>query len=155
MQAGLIIGLLLLQGAERKSSSSAGKRRALPADGGPGPLPWSGYAAREGTVACLNDRRLDFTGSGLTLRNANVWPAFIHPDDLQHVLKANAKALQQRKEYSKEYRFRRRDGACRWMLDIAAPRVNSDGSLPGLLVPPLALADQNRHGKSWKRSVGN
>ncbi len=142
VQAGLIIGLLLQRVRSRKIDlrlRESEERFRLMVDTTPA-MVW--MCDQEGTVTYLNDRRLDFTGSGLTPGYANVWSAFIHPDDLQHVLKANAKALQQRKEYSKEYRLRRRDGAYRWMLDIAAPRVNGDGSFAGFVGSAADITDQ-------------
>ena len=61
---------------------------------------------------------------------------------MQSVLKANALALKQRKGFSKEYRLRRRDGVYRWMLDIAAPRINSDGSFAGFIGSAVDITDQ-------------
>ena len=68
--------------------------------------------------------------------------AFIHPDDLNSVQAGNALALKQRKGFSKEYRLRRRDGVYRWMLDIAAPRINSDGSFAGFIGSAVDITDQ-------------
>lgn len=142
VQAGLILGLLLQRARSRKVDlrlRESEERFRLMADTTPA-LVW--MCDQEGTVTYLNDRRIDFTGRDLAAGFGDVWSAFIHPDDLQHVLKANAKALQQRKEYSKEYRLRRRDGVYRWMLDTAAPRVNGDGSFAGFVGSAADITDQ-------------
>jgi PAS domain S-box-containing protein len=96
----------------------------------------------KGTVTYLNDRRIDFTGRDLATGFGDTWSAFIHPDDIESVQVANKRALEQQKEYSKEYRLRRRDGVYRWMLDIAAPRVNGDGSFAGFVGSASDITDQ-------------
>jgi PAS domain S-box-containing protein len=97
----------------------------------------------KGSVTYLNDKRMAFTGvdSGAGLGD-NVWSAFIHPDDLQGVLSANLQALERENGFSKEYRLRRRDGVYRWLLDIAAPRINVDGSFAGFIGSAVDITDQ-------------
>ena len=97
---------------------------------------------REGTVTYLNDRRIDFTGRDLATGFDDTWSAFIHPDDVESVQVANKRGLEEQREYSKEYRLRRRDGVYRWMLDIAAPRVNGDGSFAGFVGSAADITDQ-------------
>ena len=55
---------------------------------------------------------------------------------------ANRRALQQKEHYSKEYRLRRQDGEYRWMLDIAAPRINGDGRFAGFVGAAVDVTDQ-------------
>jgi signal transduction histidine kinase len=51
-------------------------------------------------------------------------------------------ALESHEAYSKEYRFRRRDGVYRWMFDVAAPRLNGDGSFAGFIGSAIDITDQ-------------
>ena len=142
VQAMLIIGLLWQRARNRKADLSlreSEKRFRLVADTTPA-LIW--MCDKEGTVTYLNDRRIDFTGRNLAMGFGDAWSAFIHPDDVESVQAANKRALEQQKEYSKEYRLRRRDGVYRWMLDIAAPRVNGDGSFAGFVGSAVDITDQ-------------
>ena len=138
----MIIGLLWQRARNRKADlrlRESEKRFRLMADTTPA-LVW--MCDREGTVTYLNDRRIDFTGRDLATGFGDTWSAFIHPDDVESVQAANKRALEQQKEYSKEYRLRRRDGVYRWMLDIAAPRVNGDGSFAGFVGSAADITDQ-------------
>jgi PAS domain S-box-containing protein len=142
VQAMLIIGLLWQRARNRKADlrlRESEERFRLMADTTPA-LVW--MCDREGTVTYLNDRRIDFTGRDLATGLGDAWSAFIHPDDLESVQTANKQALKQQKEFSKEYRLRRRDGVYRWMLDIAAPRVNADGSFAGFVGSAADITDQ-------------
>ncbi len=142
VQAVLIIVLLWQRARNRKADlrlRESEERFRLMADTTPA-LVW--MCDREGTVTYLNDRRVDFTGRDVATGFGDTWSAFIHPDDIESVQAANKRALEQQAEYSKEYRLRRRDGVYRWMLDIAAPRVNGDGSFAGFVGSAADITDQ-------------
>jgi PAS domain S-box-containing protein len=136
-----IIGLLLRRGRARKgdpNSQASEEAFRLMADATPA-LVW--MCDKDGTVTYLNHRRIDFTGPHPVAGLGDVWSAFIHPDDLQNVLKANALALKEKKGFSKEYRLRRRDQVYRWMLDIAAPRLHLDGSFAGFVGSAIDITE--------------
>ena len=142
VQAMLIVGLLWQRARNRKADlhlRESEKRFRLMADTTPA-LIW--MCDKEGTVTYLNDRRINFTGRDGTAGLEDVWTAFIHPDDVHSVQVANQRALEQQKEFSKEYRLRRRDGVYRWMLDVAAPRVNGDGRFAGFVGSASDITDQ-------------
>ncbi len=142
IQAMLIIALLWQRARNRKADlrlRESEKRFRLVADTTPA-LIW--MCDKDGTVTYLNDRRVDFTGRDLATGLGDVWSAFIHPDDTQSVKAANKRALERQQGYSKEYRLRRHDGVYRWMLDIAAPRVNEDGSFAGFVGSAADITDQ-------------
>src|SRR3984957_4185519 len=142
VQAMLIIGLLWQRARNRKADlrlRESEKRFRLMADTTPA-LVW--MCDKEGAVNYLNDRRIDFTGRDLAKGFGDTWSAFIHPDDIESVQAANKRALEQQKEDSKEYRLPRRDGVYRWMLDIAAPRRNGDGSFAGFVGSAADITDQ-------------
>jgi PAS domain S-box-containing protein len=142
VQAMLIIGLLWQRIRNRKADlrlRESEKRFRLVADTTPA-LIW--MCDKEATVTYLNDRWIDFTGRDSATGFGDVWSAFIHPDDIESVQAANKRALEQQKEFSNEYRLRRHDGVYRWMLDIAAPRVNEDGSFAGFVGSAADITDQ-------------
>ena len=142
VQAALIIVLLWQRARNRKADlrlRESEERFRLMADTTPA-LVW--MCDSEGAVTYLNDRRIDFTGRDLATGFEDTWSTFIHPDDLENVHAANKRGLEQQKEYSKEYRLRRHDGAYRWMLDIAAPRAHEDGSFAGFVGSAVDITDQ-------------
>jgi PAS domain S-box-containing protein len=141
-QSLLIIGLLWQRARKRKAEAvlrESEKRFRVMADTTPS-LVW--MCNPDGNVTYLNDRRVNFTGRDPDAGFADTWTAYIHPDDVRNVLAVNARALEKRQGFSKEYRLRRRDGAYRWMLDVAAPRVNGDGSFAGFIGAANDITDQ-------------
>jgi PAS domain S-box-containing protein len=142
VQAMLIIGLLWQRARNRKADlrlRESEQRFRLVADTTPA-LVW--MCDKEGKVTYLNDRRIKFTGGDAATGLQDAWSASVHPDDVQSVQAANKRALEQQKEFSKEYRLRRQDGVYRWMLDIAAPRVNADGRFAGFVGSASDITDQ-------------
>jgi PAS domain S-box-containing protein len=97
---------------------------------------------QEGKITYLNDRRIEFTGRDPNAGYDDVWTKYIHPDDVDAVLSANALGLERREKFSKQYRLRRKDGVYRWMFDVAAPRVNGDGSFAGFISSAADITDQ-------------
>jgi PAS domain S-box-containing protein len=138
----LIIGLLLQRARRRRTElrlRESEKRFRVMADTTPA-LVW--MCDKDGQVTYLNDRRVEFTGRDPTAGLGDTWTAFIHSDDIQNVLNSNSLALIQQKAFSREYRLRRRDGVYRWLLDVAAPRVNEDGSFAGFIGSAIDISDQ-------------
>jgi PAS domain S-box-containing protein len=110
---------------------------------------------KEGSVTFLNDRRLAFTGGDPAMGlGDDLWSAFIHPDDVESVVTANALALGRQTGFSKEYRLRRHDGVYRWLLDIAAPRINGDGSFAGFIGSAVDITDQKLAREALERIGG-
>jgi PAS domain S-box-containing protein len=142
VQALLIAGLLWQRARKRKTEASlreSEKRFRVMADTTPS-LVW--MCDKEGKVTFLNDRRINFTGRDMASSLADAWTADIHPDNLQDVLATNERALQQHEGFSSEYRLRRRDGVYRWIFDVAAPRINSDGTFAGFIGSAHDVTDQ-------------
>jgi PAS domain S-box-containing protein len=142
IQATLIIGLLWQRTRNRRADlrlRESEKRFRLMADTTPA-LIW--MCDNKGAITYLNDRRIDFTGPRVAGESGDAWVAFVHPDDVQILQAAKKRALQEQKEFSREYRLRRHDGVYRWMLDIAAPRVNGDGSFAGFVGSAADITDQ-------------
>jgi PAS domain S-box-containing protein len=150
----LIIGLLWQrwrkQKAEASLSESEKRFRAL-ADTTQSLL-W--ICGKDGNVTYLSERRNNFTGRDPEAGFADAWTAFIHPDDVQNVLAANSRAIEQQEGFSKEYRLRRRDGVYRWMLDVAAPRLNADGSFAGFIGSATDITDQKLAQEALERMGG-
>ena len=142
VQMVLIIALLWQRARKRKAEAvlrESEKRFRVMANTTPS-LVW--MSDKDGQVIYVNDRQLEFTGDTPNAGAKDSWTASIHPDDLQSVLAQNAKALEKRERFSKEYRLRRRDGVYRWMLDVAAPRINGDDKFAGFIGSASDITDQ-------------
>jgi PAS domain S-box-containing protein len=138
----LIVGLLWQRARKRKIEASlreSEERFRVMADTTPA-LIW--MSDKDGKVIYRNEKRLDFTGSSQHAGLGDAWNAFIHPEDLQNVLKATSRALERREGFSKEYRLRRWDGVYRWMFDVASPRTNADGSFAGFSGSAIDITDE-------------
>jgi PAS domain S-box-containing protein len=96
----------------------------------------------QGKVTYLNERRVAFTGPDPNGGYGDTWITYIHPDDQKNVSDAVSQALTTRQPFTKEYRLRRSDGVYRWMLDVATPRVNGDGSFAGFIGSAIDTTDQ-------------
>jgi PAS domain S-box-containing protein len=132
-QALLIFGLLWQRARKRRAESvvrESEKRFRVMADTTPS-MVWMCDA--QGKITYLNESGLAFTGFDPNAAHSDTWSGCVHPDDLKNVLDTVSQALKTQQRFSLEYRLRRSDGVYRWMLDVAAPRVNGDGSFAGLI----------------------
>src|SRR5208337_2361215 len=142
VQALLIVGLLWQRARKRKiefTLRESEKRFRVMADTTPS-LVW--MCDKNGVVTFVNERRIEFTGRDPESAFDDLWTTYVHPDDVQNVLTANAQALERKERFAKEYRLRRRDGVYRWMLDIAAPRVDGEGEFAGFIGSAADVTDQ-------------
>jgi PAS domain S-box-containing protein len=103
-----------------------------------------------GKITCVNQAALNFIGNDPV---AHDWIDRIHPDDLPGALPQLAEAIKNQCGFSKEFRLRRADGEYRWVLDMAAPRLNGDGSFAGLIGYACDITDQ-RLAQEALRNVG-
>jgi PAS domain S-box-containing protein len=142
VQALLILGLLWQRARKRKTEAllrEGEKRFRVMADTTPS-LVW--MCDKNGAVTFLNERCIDFTGRDPEAAFDDIWTTYTHPDDVQNVLTANAQALEREERFAKEYRLRRRDGVYRWMLDVAAPRIDGEGKFAGFIGSATDVTDQ-------------
>ncbi len=142
VQALLILALLWQRARKRKAEAvvrESEKRFRVMVDTAPS-LVWMCDA--QGKITYLNESRLEFTGLDPNAPHSDSWAECIHPDDLKNLLDTVSHALTTRRRFSMEYRLRRTDGVYRWMLDVAAPRVNGDGSFAGFIGSGTDTTDQ-------------
>ena len=150
----LIVGLLRQRARKRKTEAilrESEKRFRVMANTTPS-LVW--MCDKDGNVTYLNDRRIEFTGREPKAGFEDTWTAFIHPDDRKKVISATTQAMEKRERFSNEYRLRRRDGVYRWMLDVAAPRINGDGEFAGFIGSASDITDQKLAQEALERVGG-
>ncbi len=142
LQALLIGGLLWQRLRKRKVEGALREneeRLRVMSDAAPS-LIWT--SDTDGTVTYQNEERLDFSTLSAGMALGEKWKRYIHPDDLESVLEANARAYENQSGFSKEYRLRRRDGVYRWMYDLAVPRISPDGAFLGFIGSAIDVTEQ-------------
>ena len=102
-------------------------------------LMWLTDAA--GKCTYVNFPWLQFTGNGLETELARDPGDGVHPDDAPRYRETLRKAADARVGFHMEYRFRRADGAWRWLLDTGTPRRGEDGSFLGYIGSCVDITD--------------
>jgi PAS domain S-box-containing protein len=154
IQSALIIGLLWQRARKRRAEAvlrESEKRFRVMTDTTPS-LVW--MCDPEGKVTYLNERRVAFTGLDPNAGYGDSWIGYVHPNDLRNVLDALARSLKCHQSFSNEYRLRRHDGVYRWMFDVAASRVNGDGSFAGFIGSAIDVTDQKLAQEALERLSG-
>ncbi len=104
------------------------KRFRLMADMASSPI-WLTDA--EGGIEFGNDALLRFYGVEHDRITGHRWQEIIHPDDRLDVTDAQLRHRTRRVPYTFDARFRRADGAWRWMRVYANPRIDATGVFHG------------------------
>jgi len=150
----LVAGLLWQRARKRKAEAllrESEKRFRVMAETTP-TLVW--MCDPQGKVTYLNERRLAFTGPDPKAGYGDSWIEYVHPDDVRNVKDCMAQGLKERESFSREYRLLRRDGAYRWMFDVASPRLNADGSFAGFIGSAIDVTDQKVAQQALERVSG-
>jgi len=92
-------------------------------------LMWSSDV--EGNCVYFNRAWLEFTGHTLEEEVDGGWLAGLHDEDRERILAMYLAAFKDRLPLEMEYRFRRRDGAYRVLLDRGSPRFDEHGTFIG------------------------
>ncbi len=90
----------------------------------------------------FNQPWLEFTGRPLEAELGNGWVGGVHPEDSNACLTAYTQAFDRRESFEMQYRFRRHDGAYRWVSDIGVPRFNPDHSFAGYIGSCIDVTDR-------------
>jgi PAS domain S-box-containing protein len=106
-----------------------------------------------GQICQFNQAAVNFIGLKSEADVIAGWMAHIHPDDLRGVIREFAYANENQKGVSAEFRLRRADGEYRWVVDMAAPGFNQDGSFAGLIGYASDITDQKK-AQETLRNVG-
>lgn len=87
-------------------------------------IAWSADA--DGNFDYFNKRWTQVTGAPPPT-TADEWRPFIHPDDAEHVFSEWESSFTTNKAFDAEYRLKRADGSCKWVLALAVPVAEDDG----------------------------
>jgi two-component system cell cycle sensor histidine kinase/response regulator CckA len=135
----------IIGGIGRGQSQTAGQALPLGADLyrtlgdlAPGFL-WLVDAA--GRFLYANKSWEQFTGSNLERLNETGWEQFNHPDEVAEVRQRWTRASEQGQPFEMELRYRRFDGAYRWMLARVVPLRGSTGQVQGWVGTSVDIDD--------------
>jgi PAS domain S-box-containing protein len=92
----------------------------------------------------VNESWLRFTGRSLEQEIGFGWTENVHPDDLDSLLTAYAKAFQAHEPFRVEYRIGRHDHAWRWITQSAVPLFESLDGFSGYVGSCVDITDFRR-----------
>ncbi|HUR70343.1 MAG TPA: ABC transporter substrate binding protein [Candidatus Limnocylindrales bacterium] len=101
----------------------------------------------------FNKGWIDFTGRTLEQELGNGWTEGICPEDVEHCLAVYRNSFDARREYSMEYRLRRRDGEYCWVLGQGVPRFEADGGFLGYIGTATDLSEIKRGDERFRLAV--
>ncbi len=84
-----------------------------------------------GAIAFANEAYRQFLGAAEAEVNARGWASFVHPEDRDAYERAFEEARQRQAPLRARARFRRADGAWRWIDTHALPRFDAHGAYAG------------------------
>src|SRR5262245_40184760 len=113
-------------------------------------LAWS--AGPDGCADFFNQRWLDYTGLRTEQALNWGWEAAIDPNDLPRMLAVFREAVDSRKPFEVEGRFRRHDGEFRWFLFRGSPLLDSSGQVVKWYGTNVDLEDRKRQEAALQES---
>jgi two-component system sensor kinase FixL len=112
---------------------------------------WMSDTARLCTF--FNKRWLDFTGRTLKQELGNGWSEGVHPDDFERCLNIYVSSFDARKDFTMEYRLRRRDGVYCWILDTGVPQEDADGTFLGYVGSCVDITDRRQAEEKFRSAL--
>ncbi|MGK3992513.1 PAS domain S-box protein [Sorangium sp. So ce1024] len=96
----------------------------------------------DGTCSYANRRWLEFTGQTASDVLGLGWLDAVHPEDRPAAVEAFQEASARRGTYRMDFRVRRADGAYRWCIDSASPRLGPRGEFLGYIGSIIDITDR-------------
>jgi len=150
-EAELQLRLVECENGPAEADPSRGKSARDLMDSAPA-LIWA--SGPDGRRTFVNRPWLEFTGNDEREELERGGLEGIHPEDKEAVEAAYARAREGRAGFHTEFRYRRRDGAWRWLLNTASPRFGTDGAFLGFvgacidITERKAVAEQARQSRN-------
>lgn len=101
----------------------------------------------------VNKPWLDFTGRSAEEELGDGWTQGLHADDREAFLHTYASSFDARREFSIEYRLRRRDGEYRWVLNKGVARVTADGRFVGYIGSCVDITDRKQFEEALQEAI--
>ncbi|MEZ0541583.1 PAS domain S-box protein [Fibrella arboris] len=96
----------------------------------------------DGYCDYLNKQWYDFTGQDRDAAEGYGWLEGTHPDDEAMANQLFQEANDAHKPFNAFYRLRRKDGAYRWVVDLARPRFDTNGNYEGMIGTVVDVHEQ-------------
>ncbi len=81
----------------------------------------------------VNRAYAEFAGLSLEEARTHQWREWIHPDDFERVVAESGAGEASLQTFTIEARYRRYDGAWRWLRSVSSPRFDPNGELLGFI----------------------
>jgi PAS domain S-box-containing protein len=81
----------------------------------------------------VNDHYVEFCGGTRAEVQRLDWRTRIHPDDVERIVAESVAGEASGKRFTLEGRYKRQDGAWRWLRSVSQPRFGPDGELTGFI----------------------
>ncbi|XXX71914.1 PAS domain S-box protein [Sorangium sp. So ce134] len=98
--------------------------------------------APDGSCVYVNPRWCELTGQTEAACLGFGWLAAVHPSDQQEAEETFRRSTARREAFRADYRFRRSDGAYRWCIDSASPRLGPDGEFLGYVGSVIDITER-------------
>jgi len=95
----------------------------------------------DGACNYANPAWYEFTGRSPAGPPGFDWLKSVHPDDVERAESVFRNAMRRRQTFRMDYRLRRADGAYRWVIDSARPRLSPDGEFLGFIGSVVDISD--------------
>src|SRR5258706_8704246 len=105
-------------------------------------LVWMADVDRRRT--CVNAGWLAYTGRTMADELDDGWLSAVHPADRARCEATLLEPFADRRPFEVQYRLRRHDGGHRWVLDIGAPHLGTDGEFIGFIGSAVDIEDRRR-----------
>jgi PAS domain S-box-containing protein len=99
----------------------------------------------------FNKSWLAFTGRTVGEEVGRTWTDDVHTEDLDRCLGSYAAAFDRRQPFRMEYRFRRRDGEYRWVLNHGLPLYAAAGEFAGYIGSCIDITDRKQAEEALRR----
>ena len=102
-------------------------------------------AGLDGKCNYVNKAWLLFTGKKLAEETGDGWILDIHDHDQEKFKQAFLEAFKLREPFETEFRLRRHDGRCRWVLSLGRPFNDLDGRFAGYIGSCTDIQERKAH----------
>ena len=106
----------------------------------------------DGSIQFANRAVRNFAGGASNKAKTPAWASLLHPADVHDFLQQFGKSLSKHARFRAEARFRRADGAWRWLGVTAKPRLERSGQFAGYFAMSADITDRLASESALKES---